>query len=48
MDYLVGAGVSADRLTTISLGETQPKHDNSQETSRRLNRRVQLVPKDQR
>jgi outer membrane protein OmpA-like peptidoglycan-associated protein len=48
LDYLVSEGIPADRLTTISLGETHAKHDNSQETSRRLNRRVAIVPKGQR
>lgn len=47
-DYLVSEGIPADRLTMISLGETHAKHDNSQEASRRLNRRVALVPKGQR
>ena len=40
-------GIAADRLTTVSFGEEQPKHDNSREETRRLNRRaamtVQLV-----
>jgi outer membrane protein OmpA-like peptidoglycan-associated protein len=45
--YLVANGIAADRLTTVSFGEEQPKHDNSREETRRLNRRaamtVQLV-----
>jgi outer membrane protein OmpA-like peptidoglycan-associated protein len=45
--YLVSNGISADRLATVSFGEEQPKHDNSREETRRLNRRaamtVQLV-----
>jgi outer membrane protein OmpA-like peptidoglycan-associated protein len=45
--YLVSNGIAADRLTTVSFGEEQPKHDNSREETRRLNRRaamtVQLV-----
>jgi outer membrane protein OmpA-like peptidoglycan-associated protein len=45
--YLASAGIGADRLTTVSFGEEQPKHDNSREETRRLNRRaamtVQLV-----
>jgi outer membrane protein OmpA-like peptidoglycan-associated protein len=43
-DYLVSQGIAADRLHTISLGEDRPKHDNSTEETRRLNRRVALVP----
>jgi outer membrane protein OmpA-like peptidoglycan-associated protein len=45
--YLVSNGITADRLTTVSFGEEQPKYDNSREETRRLNRRaamtVQLV-----
>jgi len=45
--YLVSNGIGADRLTTVSFGEEQPKYDNSREETRRLNRRaamtVQLV-----
>ena len=45
--YLVSNGIAADRLTTVSFGEEQPKYDNSREETRRLNRRaamtVQLV-----
>ncbi len=45
--YLVSNGISAERLATVSFGEEQPKHDNSREETRRLNRRaamtVQLV-----
>ena len=45
--YLAANGITADRLTTVSFGEEQPKHDNSREETRRLNRRaamtVQLV-----
>jgi outer membrane protein OmpA-like peptidoglycan-associated protein len=45
--YLSSNGIAADRLTTVSFGEEQPKHDNSREETRRLNRRaamtVQLV-----
>jgi OOP family OmpA-OmpF porin len=40
----VSQGIAADRLHTISLGEDRPKHDNSTEETRRLNRRVALVP----
>jgi outer membrane protein OmpA-like peptidoglycan-associated protein len=43
-DYLVGKGVPAERLRTLSFGENRPKHLNSKEETRRLNRRVALVP----
>jgi outer membrane protein OmpA-like peptidoglycan-associated protein len=42
-EYLVGRGVGADRLRTVSYGEERPKHDNSREETRRLNRRAALV-----
>jgi outer membrane protein OmpA-like peptidoglycan-associated protein len=41
--YLIARGVAASRLTTISYGEERPKHDNSREETRRLNRRAALV-----
>ena len=43
-DYLVSQGIAAERLHTASRGEDQPKHDNSREETRRLNRRVAFVP----
>lgn len=43
-DYLLSRGVAADRLQTASAGEERPSHDNSREETRRLNRRVVLVP----
>jgi outer membrane protein OmpA-like peptidoglycan-associated protein len=42
-DYLVGRGISGDRLTTVSYGEERPKHDNAREETRRLNRRAAMV-----
>ncbi len=47
-DYLLSQGIGADRLHAVSLGEERPKHDNSQEDTRRLNRRVALVPEAKR
>jgi outer membrane protein OmpA-like peptidoglycan-associated protein len=47
-DYLVSAGVPADRLLTVSQGEAGAEYDNSREETRRLNRRVALVPKIER
>ena len=47
-DYLVSQGIAPDRLHTVSLGEERPKHDNAHEESRRLNRRVALVPEAKR
>ena len=46
-DYLVGRGVTADRLQKVSVGEERPRHDNSREDTRRLNRRVVGVPQAQ-
>jgi outer membrane protein OmpA-like peptidoglycan-associated protein len=46
-DYLVSRGVPADRLSSVSYGEEQPKYDNSREETRRLNRRAALVVKMQ-
>ena len=42
-NYLVRRGIAASRLTTISYGEERPSHDNSQEETRRLNRRASFV-----
>ena len=42
-DYLASRGIGADRLNTVSYGEERPKHDNSREETRRLNRRAALV-----
>jgi outer membrane protein OmpA-like peptidoglycan-associated protein len=47
-DYLLSQGIGADRLHTASHGEDQPKHDNTREETRRLNRRVALVPEAHR
>ncbi len=42
-DYLSSRGVSTARLDTVSYGEERPRHDNSREETRRLNRRAALV-----
>jgi outer membrane protein OmpA-like peptidoglycan-associated protein len=42
-EYLTGRGIGADRLQTVSYGEERPKHDNSREETRRLNRRAALT-----
>gem|GEM_PF-4800016 len=42
--YLVSEGISADRLHTVSRGEEDPAYDNAREETRRLNRRVAVVP----
>jgi peptidoglycan-associated lipoprotein len=47
-DYLTSRGISADRLRTVSYGEERPKHDNSREETRRLNRRAAMVVRVQR
>ncbi len=41
--YLVGKGVNADRMQTISYGKTKPKYDNEKEITRRFNRRGNFV-----
>jgi outer membrane protein OmpA-like peptidoglycan-associated protein len=43
LQYLTANGITADRLTTVSFGEEQPKHDNSREETRRLNRRAAMT-----
>ena len=42
-DYLGSRGVAANRIRTVSYGEERPKHDNSREETRRLNRRAALT-----
>jgi len=42
-DYLTQNGIAATRLQSVSYGEEKPKHDNSREETRRLNRRAALV-----
>jgi outer membrane protein OmpA-like peptidoglycan-associated protein len=42
-DYLVGRGINASRLQSVSYGEERPKHDNGREETRRLNRRAALT-----
>jgi peptidoglycan-associated lipoprotein len=47
-DYLTSRGINTDRLRTVSYGEERPKHDNSREETRRLNRRAAMVVRIQR
>jgi len=42
-EYLMSRGVPTDRLSTVSYGEEKPKHDNTREETRRLNRRAALT-----
>ncbi len=42
-DYLTSRGVNANRLQSVSYGEERPKHDNSREETRRLNRRAAMT-----
>jgi outer membrane protein OmpA-like peptidoglycan-associated protein len=41
--YLVGRGISENRITTVGFGGTKPRFGNDREETRRLNRRVELV-----
>ena len=41
--YLIGRGIAAERITTVTYGEERPAHDNTQESTRRLNRRAVVV-----
>lgn len=41
--YLIGQGVSADRVTAKGYGETQPLESNDSEPGREANRRVEFV-----
>ncbi|MGH9387948.1 MAG: OmpA family protein [Vicinamibacterales bacterium] len=41
--YLTSNGVAASRLSYVTFGEERPKHDNSREETRRLNRRAAMV-----
>jgi outer membrane protein OmpA-like peptidoglycan-associated protein len=47
-DYLTSRGIGANRLRTVSYGEERPKHDNSREETRRLNRRAAMIVRVQR
>ena len=42
-EYLTSRGIAASRFRTVSYGEERPKHDNSREETRRLNRRAAMV-----
>jgi outer membrane protein OmpA-like peptidoglycan-associated protein len=42
-DYLASRGVNPNRLQTVSYGEERPRHDNSREETRRLNRRAAMT-----
>lgn len=44
-DYLVKHKIDKSRLTMQTFGESNPDHDNSVEPTRKLNRRVELVPR---
>jgi outer membrane protein OmpA-like peptidoglycan-associated protein len=39
---LVGMGVSSSRLKTVGLGEAYPLNDNTTDSQRALNRRVEI------
>lgn len=42
-DFLIGAGVDADRLAAVGYGEARPVASNETETGRALNRRVEFT-----
>lgn len=42
-EYLASRSVAASRLQSVSYGEERPKHDNSREETRRLNRRAAMT-----
>ena len=42
-DYLASRGIAATRLQSVSYGEERPKHDNTREETRRLNRRAAMT-----
>jgi outer membrane protein OmpA-like peptidoglycan-associated protein len=42
-DYLASRGINASRLQSVSYGEERPKHDNTREETRRLNRRAAMT-----
>ena len=42
-EYLVKAGIDADRITTEAFGESDPLVPNENEAARKLNRRVELT-----
>ncbi|MFO1355329.1 MAG: OmpA family protein [Gammaproteobacteria bacterium] len=42
VDYLLGHGISAGRLTAVGMGEADPVADNATEAGRAQNRRVVL------
>ena len=42
-DFLVGAGISADRITAAGKGEAEPVATNKTAAGRQQNRRVELV-----
>ena len=44
-DYLIKHKIDKSRLTMQTFGESKPDHDNSVEVTRKLNRRVELVPR---
>ncbi|UOQ64478.1 OmpA family protein [Hymenobacter volaticus] len=40
--YLIGLGISEQRITSVGFGGTQPRASNARESTRQLNRRVEF------
>ncbi len=47
VDYLVGAGVTRERLEAVGYGETQPVAPNTTSANRAKNRRIEFIVRDE-
>jgi outer membrane protein OmpA-like peptidoglycan-associated protein len=45
MDFLVSRGVPAQAITSVGIGQARPIADNSTESGRANNRRVEIIVK---
>jgi len=41
--YMLGKGISPERMTAVGFGETKPKAENTNAVNKALNRRVEIV-----